>query len=802
MTVRRVVVLVLLFLLASAAFAAPGGFTLINGRRVCTNGQTASIAFDWTASSGATSYDVVRDGATIATLPASTFTFDDPNVSPAQTYTYVVMARDGSGGVTQSANSVTTTAPYCQPPDPPVLTATLICQSAQGVVQLDWTSSPRAETYDVYRNGIRIRTNLPATTTSMVDTQVTVGTVYSYFVRAMNVGTITPPPPPPTTSSDSNTATVTASNPCPAPPAAPTVSASPFCGTAAGLPLAKVSVTWTAPAGATSYSVFRNDQFLQSTTSTSYEDNTGGVSPGGTYTYKVYASGAGGQGAPGSTTITVPNNVCSPPPSAPTSVQATSICSPSDAPAVQVSWNAAANATSYTLLRNGATLFSGLTSTTFIDNTAAVGTTYTYVVRAVNDGGSADSSPATITHTDVCPRAPGAFTSSVSVFCASGAPGVRVTWTASSGASTYAVLRNGATLASGLTGTSYDDTSVTDGATYTYVVRATNNKGSTDTAPDSVTVVDPCPRPPGAFTLSGNSFCAGASPAVHLSWTAALRAVNYSVVRNGTVLATNVTGTTFDDMNVTAGTTYSYVVRALNANGSTESNPLTITPGPCNVDVPRPDLTVSNVTLSRAPADVGDAVEVSFTVTNEGAGAAGETRLRVRVGGTTSPSSSDTLVFEAGLQPLAAGASRQQTLTFNVPSVASGTYYVFVSVNEDRSVDETTFANNISAGSRLDVTRPKCRVSCLVSAPLRAVVGHSVRFALLEPSSCSITVAWQFGNSTLSGGESAMATYNAPGTYNWLVTVTASDGESCANAGTIEVTAAPTGNPRRRAVRH
>ena len=781
---QRHAIAALFFLLTTTtALATPGGFTITITHQHCT-GSAPSVSFDWTASAGATSYSIVRDGIAITSITATTY--EDTSVTSGDSHTYRVDASDGTG--TTPSNTVTIKAPYCTTPIPPALTATVICQSAKPVVQLSWTDSPNAESYSIFRNGVAIRTALPTTTTSFTDTAVIENTTYSYVIRAVNLTNSGPQPAPPAAPGDSNIETLNVTNPCPPPPAAPTVSSSSFCGTAAGLPAPKVTITWTAPAGATSYSLFRNDGFITSTTATSYEDPN--TIAGNTYTYTVYAHGEGGQSQPGTTTITVPEDICSPTPAAPV-VQATSICTPSNTAAVQLSWNAAANAATYTVFRNGNAIAAGLTNTNYQDM-PAIGVSVTYVVRAVNGNKSADSAPVTITPSDPCPRPPGAFTSSVSVFCSSNAPAVRVTWTSSSGATSYAVLRNGATIASGLTGTSYDDTSVADGATYSYVVRATNSTGATDSAAGGITVADPCPRPPGAFTLTASSFCEGSNPRVLLSWTTSSGAVSYTVVRNSATLASNINATSYQDTTVAADTPYTYVVRALNANGSTESSPFSITPASCNTTTPLADLAITNLALSKSPASIGETLTVSFTVMNLGNADAGETQTRIRF--------DETNVLGTALSPIAAGASRNESYSFIVPSVSAGAHFVTVSLNDNRALFETSFANN-TASTVLQVTGAQCTVSCLVSAPPKAFVGQNVTFSLLQPPSCPVVVSWQFGNGAMSGGESATTTYNAARVYNWTVVVTAQSGEQCANAGTIEVTAAPSSS-RRRAVRH
>ncbi|WP_407644625.1 cellulose binding domain-containing protein [Cohnella cholangitidis] len=108
------------------------------------------------------------------------------------------------------------------------------------------------------------------------------------------------------------------------------------------------------------------------------------------------------------------------------------------------------------------------------------GTTYYYVVSAVNAAGeSANSAQASATPIAVptVPAAPTGLTAT------GGNAQVALSWTASSGAVSYNVKRattNGgpyATVATGVTGTSYADTGLTNGTTYYYVVSAVNAAG-------------------------------------------------------------------------------------------------------------------------------------------------------------------------------------------------------------------------------------------------------------------------------------------------------------------------------------
>ena len=85
--------------------------------------------------------------------------------------------------------------------------------------------------------------------------------------------------------------------------------------------------------------------------------------------------------------------------------------------------------------------------------------------------------------------------------------------------------------------------------------------------------------PPGSFTVSGNPYCntspPGPSPAVMLNWTSSSGATSYDLYRNGSLYASNITGTTFDNNalgGVVAGQTYTYHVVAKNGTGNTQSN--------------------------------------------------------------------------------------------------------------------------------------------------------------------------------------------------------------------------------------
>src|ERR1035437_5077463 len=165
------------------------------------------------------------------------------------------------------------------------------------------------------------------------------------------------------------------------------------------------------------------------------------------------------------------------------------------------------------------------------------------------------------------------------VTATAGTTKVTLSWSASSGATTYNLYRStssngeGSTAyASGLTTTGYTDTSVTAGTTYYYKVAAVNSTGTSAQSSE----VNAVPTSGGTVpaTPTGVTATAGTTK-VTLSWSASSGATTYSVYRstssNGegsTAYASGLTTTGYTDTSVTAGTTYYYKVAAVNSTGT------------------------------------------------------------------------------------------------------------------------------------------------------------------------------------------------------------------------------------------
>jgi fibronectin type 3 domain-containing protein len=274
-------------------------------------------------------------------------------------------------------------------------------------------------------------------------------------------------------------------------------------------------------------------------------------------------------------------------PPAPTGLAAT----PGNAQ-VMLSWTASAGATGYYIKRSttsgNETQIAAQAGTNFTDSGLANGTKYFYIVVAYNSyGQSANSAEVSATPNMPAPAAP------TGLAATAGNAQVSLSWNASASATSYHVKRsttsgNEVQIAAP-TATSYVDTGLTNGTKYFYVVSAVDSAGeSANSGEVSATPTVPAMPPP---TPTGLQAAAG-NAQVSLSWNASSGATSYNVRRSlasggpfNTILA-SLAAPNYTDTSVTNGTTYYYVVSALNAAGeSANSSPVSATPSAPAVNV-------------------------------------------------------------------------------------------------------------------------------------------------------------------------------------------------------------------------
>ncbi|MEY4917874.1 MAG: hypothetical protein RL616_1787, partial [Verrucomicrobiota bacterium] len=278
-----------------------------------------------------------------------------------------------------------------------------------------------------------------------------------------------------------------------------------------------------------------------------------------------------------------------------------------------VAWPVQPGATSYNLLRsttsgsgyasitNGVTgpvCGSGFNNATFLDTTAANGTAYYYVVRAVNPVGSSTNSPeaGATPSAGISASAP---TTPTGLTVASVAhQSVTLNWNAISNANFYTVYRstlvnNGGggsnvlgtiVLANNVTNATYADSSPTDGSIYRYAIAATGAGGTSTNSIPAVAVPKPsAPATPPMSLYITSLINTNPAQEVTLTWNAVSGAIGYAIYRATSLggpytFLQSVSTTKYWNGGLGTNTTYYYRVAALNAAGVSTYNTDSINP--------------------------------------------------------------------------------------------------------------------------------------------------------------------------------------------------------------------------------
>ena len=325
----------------------------------------------WNAVSGATSYRVFRSesrGTGYSLLGTTTATsYTNTGAAVGKTYYYRVKAVN-SVGTSGYSNIVSGKAKAAAPAAPSVTAG----NSSTGKPQLTWKAVSGAVKYEVYRS---TRQNSgysllgTTTSTSYVNTGASTGTTYYYRVKAVNRDGMA-----------SGYSNIVSGKAKAAAPAAPSV-------TIGNSSTGKPQLTWKAVSGAVSYRIYRSESrgtgysLLGTTSSTSYVNT--GAAAGKTYYYRVKAVNRDGMASGYS-------NIVSGKATLPAPVLNIGLSVSSGKP--MLAWDAVPGATSYRIYRStsrgtGYSLLATTTSTSYVNTSAAKGTTYYYRVKACNAAG-------------------------------------------------------------------------------------------------------------------------------------------------------------------------------------------------------------------------------------------------------------------------------------------------------------------------------------------------------------------------------------------------------------------------------
>ncbi|MBF0503706.1 MAG: fibronectin type III domain-containing protein [Candidatus Omnitrophica bacterium] len=243
---------------------------------------------------------------------------------------------------------------------------------------------------------------------------------------------------------------------------------------------------------------------------------------------------------------------------------------------VTLSWSLIPAAVSYKIYRSTTSnsystpTYTGITSLPYTDNTNVInGTTYYYVVTSVSILGEESTFSSQVSATPIAP--PSAPTGQ------NGTPGntqATINWNVTPTATSYHVKRSltsgsGYSTIATVTGTSFTDSGLSNNTPYYYVISALNASGEgANSVEIPLTPLATLPlAPTGVNAASGNK-------QVTLTWNAN-GATSYNVKRSPTsggsysTVSTPgaVTTPSYTDTNLTNGTTYYYVVSAVNGTG-------------------------------------------------------------------------------------------------------------------------------------------------------------------------------------------------------------------------------------------
>lgn len=429
---------------------APGGMSVKSDGR--------QLWITWSPVPGATFYNVKRSAApggpyeAIVTGVRMTKQEDVPPARGAKFY-YVVSA-GGPGG--EGAPSAEASAAL---PAPPQMPTALSASPGAARISLSWTAAPGAKSYHVKRRagtGGKFAVIASPAETSHVDVAVAAG-AYEYVVSAVNAD-----------GESADSAPVRAE--AVVAPAAP-------ADLAVQSGNGKVTLTWSAAAGAVEYRIERSpakealyEMIGRVKGATSYVDLS--VANGSAYDYVIVAANAGGQ--------------------SPISVMARG--TPMAAPAapkhfegsagqgrVLLAWAVSPGASTYTVRRSASAdgPFAEIVTTketTHTDTSVANGTTYHYRLSASNGAGASEETAAV----QVTPLEPPAPPTGLAAFA--GERQITLSWQPTPGAASYAIKRatqpgGPFTTAAVAQSTSHVDRDVDPRHTYYYTVSAVNAAG-------------------------------------------------------------------------------------------------------------------------------------------------------------------------------------------------------------------------------------------------------------------------------------------------------------------------------------
>ncbi len=524
---------------------------------VTAKGGSGKVTLSWKPVNMATSYVVYsydgKDLEIIGETSETSFVVD--GLKNGTEYRFFVSARCGAMETEFSDKYIVKAKPAVAVPAKP---ANVKVDPSDGEVYVSWTASEGATSYSVYKyEGGKYSKLYSTTETGCTIRGLTNGTTYMFLVRAFN---------------ESGGSAFTTADLVSGTPKAPVVIPEKPTNVKATAGDKQVTLTWTAAAGAESYTIYKyeNSKYtkINSTAKTTY--TVTGLTNGTAYKFLVRAfNEAGGN------SFTLADLVSATPkapvasvPAKPANVKATA-----GDKQVTLSWTASTGATSYTIYRYNNGKYGKVTSTastSFTIKGLANGTTYKFLVRAFNAKGGSS-----FTTADLVSATPKAAVTTVPAKPTVNAnvqdKVVTFSWNAVEGATYYKLYNysNGKYgLVATVTDTTYRLRYLKNGTTYQILVRAFNEKGGSKfTTADLISVT---PKAATAVPTAPSVKASVSGGNVNLTWAHVPTAFSYTIYKyeNGTYTKLGATcDNYFTVKGLAAGKTYSILVRSFNSKG-------------------------------------------------------------------------------------------------------------------------------------------------------------------------------------------------------------------------------------------
>jgi fibronectin type 3 domain-containing protein len=309
-----------------------------------------------------------------------------------------------------------------------------------------------------------------------------------------------------------------------------------------------------------------------------------------------------------------------------------------------------------------------------------------------------------------------------------------LTWQAPTGADGFQIARqlgsdapiSIATLPA--SATSFNDSGLLEDSAYQYTVVAFNSAGTGPGATVSVQTSITAPATPSGLTATPGD------QSITLSWSASSGATGYNVYRGTTAggesmtpLAAGITTTRFVDTGADAGTTYFYVVTAM--NGAGPSSPSSEVSATVSKPQPGPQSSIIVPTIAGklpASAIAGHRLNVNLTVTLTNSAASpldGTANGAFYLSAGTTVDASSIALPAAFAKKLKLKPHQKFPLHLklgSVPaSVGSGTYHLLFQVT-----DSTGAKNTVNAGT-ITIAPPEIDLTAVFSkVPLSETIGR------------------------------------------------------------------------------